>query len=120
MIFYKNLFISVILSVLLILIIMAIVMYQSKNKQIYPPVVQPCPDYYNTDGSGNCTANEYIWFVSDLNSSRTGLKCSKANFSELKGPGIGPTSGMCSKKNWANDCGVSWDGITNNPAICYN
>jgi len=119
MIFYKNLFVSVILSVLLILVIMAIIMYRTKDKQIYPPVVQPCPDYYNTDGSGNCIANEYVWFVSSESSKKTGLSCSKVNFSEFKNPGIGVSSALCTKKNWANDCSVSWDGVTNNPAICH-
>ena len=120
MIFYKNLFISVILSVLLILVIMAIVMYRSKHKQIYPPVFQPCPDYYNTDACGNCILNSSIWSIGPDTSKRTQMSCSNVNFSGLTNPGIGPSSALCTKQQWAQDCFVSWDGITNNSSICYN
>jgi len=122
MIFYKNLFISVILSVLIILIIMAVVMYNSKNKQVFPPVFQPCPDYFTTDAKGNCLINTAVWDPSKVTgtSGKTNISCTNANFSDLKNPGIGPTSGLCKKKTWAQDCQVTWDGITNNSAICYN
>ena len=35
-------------------------------------------------------------------------------------PGMGPLSGICAKKRWAESCGgVPWDGITNNEDVCY-
>ena len=122
MIFYKNLFISVILSVLLVLIFMAVIMYNSKKKQVYPPVFQPCPDYYKTDSAGNCLINAGVWDSSKVpaTSGSTSLSCSNVDFSGFKNPGIGASSSLCTKKKWAQDCQVTWDGITNNSAICYN
>jgi hypothetical protein len=120
MLWYKNLFISTILSVLLLLAIMAVVMYYSNKKQIFPAIFQPCPDYYNMDASGNCNINTSIWNIGVTKSSRTDLSCDKVNFSKLTNPGIGPTSAICSKQRWAQDCTVTWDGITNNSAICYS
>jgi hypothetical protein len=120
MLWYKNLFISTILSVLLLLAIIAAVMYFSSKKQIFPAVFQPCPDYYNMDLSGNCHINHSIWDIGATSSSRTDLSCNDVNFSKLKNPGMGPSSGLCSKQRWAQDCTVTWDGITNNSAICYS
>ena len=39
--------------------------------------------------------------------------------SNYQTPGMGPDSGICQKKRWAIDCGVNWDGITNNNDVCY-
>ena len=119
MLWYKNLFISTILSVLLLLAIMAAVMYFSNKKQIYPAVYQPCPDYYNTDACGNCTINTSVWKIDQVSSSRTDMSCNTVNFTNIKNPGTGPMSGLCVKQKWAQDCTVTWDGITNNSALCY-
>ena len=122
MIFYKNLFISVILSVLIILIIMAVVMYNSKKKQVYPPVFQPCPDYFTTNANGNCVINTGVWDPAKVTgtSGKTNLSCTNVNFTDFKNPGTDSKSALCTKKSWAQDCQVTWDGITNNSAICYN
>ena len=57
MIFYKNIFVSTILSVILLLGIVAYVLYNSKDKQIYPPVLSSCPDYYNLNDKGEVWMN---------------------------------------------------------------
>ena len=113
MIFYKNIFISTILSVILLLGIVAYVMYNSKDKQIYPPMLSECPDYYNLDNAGNCV-NNGVWDIKDDSI------CNGIDFSadEYKIPGTGANSGLCAKKNKANDCNITWDGITNNYSIC--
>ena len=116
MIYYKNMVVSVILSVVLLLIFIGVIMYNSKNNQIYPAVFSPCPDYYSLDSLGKCNANTSIWGFS------AGNKCLSNNFSDksYKTPGVGKGSGLCSMKQWASDCGVTWDGVTNNSSICYN
>jgi len=119
MLWYKNLLISTVLSVLLLLAIMAVVMYFSNKKQIFPAIFQPCPDYYAMDSSGNCSMTS-VWNVGVVNSARTDLSCNKVNFSGLTNPGMGPSSALCKKQRWAQDCTVTWDGITNNSAICYS
>ena len=114
MIFYKNVFISAILSAILLLVIIGIVMYYTNNKQIYPPVLSKCPDFYNLNDANLCV-NSGVW---DSNKITSG--CDNMDFSgnEYNIQGVGPTSGLCKKKEWASECGVSWDGITNNYSIC--
>jgi hypothetical protein len=112
MIFYKNVLISTILSAILFVAIVGGVMYYYKNKQIYPPVISACPDFYNLDGSNNCIRTA-AWPVGTS-------ECSTLNFSDLSYllPGTKTGSGICNKKNMATTCGVTWDGITNNSSIC--
>jgi hypothetical protein len=109
MIFYKNIFISTILSVIVLLGIVAYVMYTSKDKQIYPPMLSECPDYYNLTSDGKCK-NNGIWET----------ECDVLDFSgnEYKRTGLGSNSGLCAKKNKSNNCNITWDGITNNYSIC--
>lgn len=112
MIFYKNIFISTILSVIILLGIVAYVMYNSKDKQIYPPILSNCPDYYNLNDKGVCV-NTGMWKISDQT-------CNNINFGEskYKVTGTGKDSGICAKKTKADDCKITWDGITNNYSIC--
>ena len=114
MIFYKNIFISAILSAFLLLAIVAVVMYYTKNKQIYPPILSVCPDFYNLDMNNKCI-NGGLWKQIPV-SSDCDYKDFSGNIYNIQGTGA--NSGLCQKKSWANNCGVTWDGITNNYAIC--
>jgi hypothetical protein len=111
MIFYKNIFISTILSVIILLAIVAYVMYYSKDKQIYPPILSQCPDYYNLTTKGKCK-NTGVWKVTPT--------CDNLDFNAAKFnvKGTGANSGICAKKTAALDCKITWDGITNNYSIC--
>ena len=129
MIFYKNLFYSVAISAFIVLAILTLIMYKAKNKQLYPPLSQACPDYYSLDTNGLCNVNPDVWKKIRMNSSaRTGMSCKNPKFSaDISGglftnnpSGFGPTSGACAKQKWAQDCGVTWDGITTNENICFN
>jgi hypothetical protein len=112
MIFYKNIFISAILSAIILLVIIAVTMYYTKNKQLYPPILSRCPDFYYLDSS--YCVNSGTWTLNDE------TKCDLLDFSksEYNIQGTGPTSGLCAKKKLAVGCGISWDGITNNYSIC--
>jgi hypothetical protein len=121
MIFYKNLFYSVILSAFLLLGIIAYVMYKQNATQLYPPTINSCPDYYAHDPTGICIANDKIWTdVDGLSSLRTNLTCNNVDFSGNKVAGMSKKSSLCSKKQWAEDCGVTWDGVTDNRMLCYS
>ena len=111
MIFYKNIFVSTILSVIILLVIVGVIMYNSKDTQIFPPILSFCPDYYNLD-NGICV-NTGIW-----NTANT--ECNNLNFNDPKYTvlGTGIDSGLCAKKTVATDCRITWDGITNNYSIC--
>ena len=114
MIFYKNVLISTILSAILLLGIVAVVMYYTKNKQIYPPILSRCPDFYNLDVNNKCV-NSGVW---DKDKLLTGCDYMDFSGNAYNVQGTGAMSGLCEKQKWANDCKVSWDGITNNYSIC--
>ena len=111
MIFYKNIFVSTILSVIILLAIVAFVIYYSKDKQIFPPILSNCPDYYNLNENGLCV-NTGLWSTSS--------DCNSIDFtaSIYKVEGTGANSGICAKKTKADECKITWDGITNNYSIC--
>lgn len=112
MIFYKNLLISTILSALILLAIVAFIIYTNKHKEIYPPIISNCPDYYNLNEAGKCV-NTGVWKNSDDS-------CNMIDFSGniYTATGTDKTSGLCRKKLKALDCKITWDGLTNNFSIC--
>lgn len=116
MIFYKNVLISTILSAILLIAIVGGIMFYFKNMQVYPPVISACPDYYNLDPSSNLCIRSGAYEDSiDLDPSCMSLDFS-GNSYLLPGSSVG--SGICNKKDKANLCGATWDGITNNFSIC--
>ena len=81
-----------------------------KNTSQYPPVVSDCPDYWldMSDGSGNKCINKHT----DLGNS----DCSKTmDFSDSFWSG---DLGLCRKKQWAQKCNLTWDGVTNSNQAC--
>ena len=125
MIFYKNLYYSVAISAFIVLGILAFIMYYAKQNQLYPPISQRCPDYYSLSSDERCTYNPDAWTLQDdARSISTIDSCRTVDFTRdiyTNNPdGYGPESGACMKQMWAKDCGVTWDGITTNPYICYN
>ena len=97
-----TLMIAGILLIICIIIIILIFLFPN-TKQVWPPMVGNCPDYFvdiNGDGS-NC-----------VNSLSLG-KCTGNTIPDFsKTPYIG-SGGNCEKYHWAVDtCGVTWDGIT--------
>ena len=112
--FYKSILILAVLSLIIILSIFGVILSNMSKKQIYPANISKCPDYYSLV-SESCVSNDTIYSKSnDINCSNLDYKSDYFNVS-----GMGPNSGLCSKKKWAIGCGVSWDGITNNSNICY-
>ena len=86
----------------------------SASSTSWPPLVPDCPDYWNIDGSGN---NITCTNVKDLGTCRakTGQPHLVMNFNT---PAFSGSNSLCAKYTWANNCGVSWDGVNygvNNP-----
>ena len=111
--FYK---IIIILALIVLICMLAFVGYQlelTSQNYYFPPHLSNCPDFY-TNQDGTCVPT-YVITKNDVAS------CTSNRFDEEKynNPGMGPSSGICEKKKWAQTCGVNWDGITNNPAVCY-
>lgn len=102
------LIISVICLVIL-LVCIGIMVYRKRFSDTFPPTIATCPDYWEdvSNGSGLICKNK--------NPTKNILgKCGDSmDFSETKW-----TSGygLCNKANWARNCNLTWDGITNNPS----
>jgi hypothetical protein len=95
----------VILIIALVIISIALIYSRDTN---WPPMTPACPDYWLMDGSGN---NATCTNVKDLGTClpNSGQKHLSMNFNVAPYTG---SQGLCSKYIWANNCGVSWDGIT--------
>jgi hypothetical protein len=95
--------------VILIIALLFIGLALSKSKTgSWPPLTPECPDYWIIDGSGS---NTTCINVKDLGvcPPQPGNKHLKMNFNTSPYTG---NYGNCSKYTWANNCKVSWDGIT--------
>ena len=111
--FQKIILFAAIIILIITLVIIGISLTYAKNQE-WPPMVPTCPDYWNIDGSGN---NTTCINMKDLGTCPpTGQN--KHLVMTFNGPAFSGTQGNCKKYNWANRCGISWDGITygvNNP-----
>jgi hypothetical protein len=111
--FQKFVLFTAIIVLIIALIFIGIALSYS-NDVTWPPMVPQCPDYWLSDGSGN---NSTCINVKDLGTCKpqNGDKHLVMNFN---GPAFTGSNGACAKYTWANNCDVSWDGITygvNNP-----
>lgn len=100
---------------ILVLILVAAGMLLSKptNAATYPPIQSVCPDYWESDGSGNCIINANVNpCPTSCTTEAKGVSGNKINFSDSAWSSTG-MSPLCSKKIWANKFGVQWDGVSN-------
>jgi Plasmodium falciparum domain of unknown function (CPW_WPC) len=90
----------ILLFILLLIIILFIVGFtlSSKQDKTWPPIVGDCPDYWlDANGDGSKCQN-----VKRLGTCYEDMDFTTNNFLSV-----------CNKYQWANKCGVTWDGITN-------
>lgn len=98
------------LILIIALVVIGVILYRARNKFVGDDIViGECPDYWRMKEE---KGNNYC-----INSKNLGKStCSrKMNF------GVAPwsgTDGPCKKYNWAKNCDLTWDGITNNPNAC--
>ena len=138
MIFYKNVLISTVLSALILLAIVGGVMFYYRSTQIYPPIINDCPDNYTLNSAGRCVRSSLVTLRTDSNETGPGITdaaktnpaygqkafdtstCASLSFADDSYllPGSSDGSGICNKKRVAEYCGATWDGITNNYSIC--
>ena len=106
--FQKFVLFSAIITLIITLVIIGIALSYKKAKITWPPMVPACPDYWIGDGSGN---NSKCVNVQDLGtcSAQSGSSHQVMDFGTSTYTG---SNGLCSKYTWANNCNVSWDGIT--------
>jgi hypothetical protein len=99
--FQKTLIVIAAIVLLLALSLISLMLYNTK-KDNWPPIVPQCPDWWKaiTDPSGNLICKN----VQNLGT------CS-ADFNPGASQYLG-SDGLCKKREWANGCSISWDGVT--------
>ena len=85
-------------------------MKNQKNNVTFPPVISDCPDYYTS--VKNPEGTDYLCNKDTNLSTNDDTECNTIDNSHTKFKGLG---GLCAKKKWADNCGITWDGVTNNP-----
>jgi hypothetical protein len=105
--FQKIVLFCAIIILIITLVIIGLALNYSKDT-MWPPLVPSCPDYWKIDGSEN---NTTCTNVKDLGTcpANSGENHLIMNFNNSPFTG---SNGLCAKYKWANNCGISWDGIT--------
>ncbi len=99
----------VIIIFLLILVVALILIGMKMDKKInnWPPYIANCPDYWlDLGGDGSQCFNSKELGLCNIPISRTDKNTKDFTASAYTG-----SDGLCTKKKWANACGVAWDGI---------
>ena len=82
----------------------------------YPPVSSDCPDYWDVSFNSN---NETICEnISTINRGSQSSDCRSKAVNMFSANGSNINDVLCEKYTWAKDCGIAWDGITNNNKSC--
>ena len=87
------------------LIIVGIGLWRATHSSVFPPVIADCPDYWMdfSRGDGSVCTN-----VKGLGSPNCDVVM------DFSGPAYEGSAGLCAKVNWARNCDITWDGVTNN------
>ena len=88
-------------SIMLILLLSFVgyTLYEHRKDQVFPPIIQKCPDNWNLSEK-EC-----------INTVHLGINNTPASkdFSSMTD---------CDKSRWAKEHGLTWQGYTNNDNIC--
>ena len=98
--------IVVIIAIVILILMLSFIgyaLYSHRFQRKFPPVTAECPDFWVAKN------NECI------NPKNLGKCKDSKSFNSKTYQGNG---GDCAKSQWANNCGLSWQGITNNQDVC--
>jgi len=91
---------------IIILILIGISLSKASKKDIWPPIVGECPDFWiDMSGNGSSCFNTHSLGTCNI---PTEANSNVKNFNSLPFTGA---EGDCYKYKWAKQCGVTWDGI---------
>jgi len=99
MTFQKTVLAIATVILVLFLIILAIILWTSRNELQFPPEIGTCPDYFEATLQNK---KHVCKNVKGLGNGNGG--CDVVDFSGYS---------LSEKKKWANGCDVTWDGLTN-------
>ena len=98
------------------LFIIAIFISKSLQKDKFPPIISDCPDYWDVSYNSK---NEIICNnKSTINSGSGNNNCNNYPTDKFKSNGSNEEDVLCTKYKWAKNCGIVWDGVTNNSEPC--
>tara|TARA_Y100000592_G_C5313624_1_gene241393 strand:+ start:62 stop:472 length:411 start_codon:yes stop_codon:yes gene_type:complete len=110
---------------IIVLAIVGIILYYSVRNSTFPPYTTDCPTYYRLDSSGNnCIPNSEAYpsgivYPSNANVSPDApTSCTNVPVTTFIQKGYTDSDILCKKSQWATNCGVYWDGVTNNSDAC--
>jgi len=95
--FQKIVLTVAIVILILALIVLGVLIYNSRNSELFPPELSNCPDYfemrqnqgidmcYNVHGLGSGDKGQCTWFM--------------------------PSDNTQAKKDYVKACGLTWDGL---------
>jgi hypothetical protein len=106
MTFQKTVLVVSTTLLVLSLITIAVLLNKAKDNLQWPPMISECPDYWKVTDIDRCQ-----------NTMNLGTCGNNADFSSSEWQG---KSGLKKKYDWAKGCGLTWDGITNNPDLIPN
>lgn len=110
--FFKKSAIVMGIILVIVLIVFAILIYNSKYGMKFPPVNAECPDYWETIAKTDGTSGS---LCSNDKNIGNGSCENKIDFS---GPMWTGVNGLCQKQKWASKCEQVWDGVTNVDSAC--
>lgn len=97
--FQKTVLTIAIVILILSLIVLGVLIYNSRNSDAFPPEVGNCPDYFELKENNG---KEMCFNVHGLGSGDS------ANCTWFE-----PTMDIKAQKEFAKACGLTWDGVTN-------
>lgn len=111
---------AIAIIVLILLLTIFGIMLSYKNKVVFPPSKNTCPDYwsevFDDNGKSVCQIdNRNVGtFFSDTTSTPGYNSVNKTvNFNDPGWANIGKSSAMCSLQKWCNSKKIVWDGVSN-------
>lgn len=136
--FKMSVLVVALITLLILMIIISILLRNASSEPIY---VDECPDYWTTSSvtkQGECAnsqygcCSDYVTAKTDADGTNCPTKCynskqlgtvsstcpSIPSTMDFSGDEYKGTIGLCNKKKWAKQCGLTWDGITNVSLSC--
>lgn len=101
--FHLTVIIIALIILVLCLIFIGIALEKHNSKDAFPPVLPDCPDYWEATRDGGCQKT----------SSAPPTDCESTI-----APKTLKSMSLCHKRNWAKNCRITWDGVTNNDRAC--
>ena len=106
--FQKAVLIAAIIILIIVLTLIGFALNQGKKGR-WPPLIGDCPDYWvDLSGNGQKCVNK----MNLGNGTCRPARSDKFLTMDFTQPAFSGGNGLCAKYKWANNCGVSWDGIT--------